>query len=61
MALALVKLEKKRNNQTFYFLDYISYEVAKLGVQIQGESHNDNEWSDVKIVKVFNKNDVHKL
>ena len=53
MALALVKLSKKRNDRTYYFLDYISYEVAKLGVQIQGEEHNENEWSDVEIVKVF--------
>lgn len=52
MALALVKLSKKRNGKTFYFLDYISYEVAKLGVQIQGEEHKNNEWSTTEIVKV---------
>ena len=54
MALALVKLSKRRNGRTYYFLDYISYEVAKLGVQIQGEEHNDNEWSRAEIVKVYN-------
>jgi len=54
MALALVKLSKKRNGKTYYFLDCISYEVAKLGVQIQGEEHNDNEWSHAEIVKVYN-------
>jgi hypothetical protein len=54
MSLALVKLSKKRNNETYYFLDYISYDVAKLGVQVQGEEHNDNEWSDAEIIKVFN-------
>lgn len=54
MALALVKLSKKRNGKTYYFLDYISYEVAKLGVQIQGQEHNNNEFSDAKIVKVIN-------
>jgi len=54
MALALVKLSKKRNGRTYYFLDYISYEVAQLGVQIQGEEHNENEWSYAEIVKVFN-------
>lgn len=53
MALALVRLSKKRNGKTFYFLDYISYEVAKLGVQIQGEEHNNNEWSHAEIIKVF--------
>lgn len=53
MALALVRLSKKRNGKTYYFLDYISYEVAKLGVQIQGEEHNDKEWSNVEIVKVY--------
>ncbi len=57
MALALVKLSKKRNGKTFYFLDYISYEVAKLGVQIQGEEHNDNEWSDAEIIKVYGADD----
>ena len=54
MALALVKLSKKRNGKTYYFLDYISYEVAKIkDVQIQGEEHNDNEFSKVEIVKVI--------
>lgn len=56
MALALVKLSKKRNGRTYYFLDYISEEVAKLDVQIQGEEHNNNEWSKPEIVKVY-KND----
>jgi hypothetical protein len=54
MALALVKLSKKRNGKTFYFLDYISYEVAKLEVQIQGEEHNNNEWSNAEIVRIYN-------
>ncbi|KKL25771.1 hypothetical protein LCGC14_2401960 [marine sediment metagenome] len=54
MALALVKLSKRRNGRTYYFLDYISYEVAKLNVQIQGEEHNENEWSKAEIVKVYN-------
>lgn len=53
MALALVKLKKQRRDQTFEFLDYISYDVAKLGVEIQGEEHNHNEWSHVEIVKVI--------
>lgn len=53
MDLALVKLSKRRNGKTYYFLDYISYDVAKLGVQIQGTEHSDNEWSEVKIVKVI--------
>ena len=53
MALALVKLSKRRNGKTYYFLDYISYEVAKLGVQIQGEEHNENEWSKAEIVKAY--------
>lgn len=57
MALALVKLKKERRGQTFEFLDYISYEVAKLGVEIQGEEHNHNEWSHVEILKVFGSPD----
>ena len=53
MALALVKLSKKRSGRVYYFLDYISYEVAKLDIQIQGEDHRDGEWSSVEIVKVY--------
>ena len=53
MKLALVKLSKRRNGKTYYFLDYISYEVAKLGLQIQGEEHNNNEWSRAKIIKMY--------
>ena len=53
MALALVKLSKKRNGRVYYFLDYISYDVAKLDVQVQGEEHNNNEWSHAEIVKVY--------
>ena len=53
MALALVRLSKKRKNKSYYFLDYISYDVAKLNVEIQGENHNPDEWSKVEIIKVF--------
>lgn len=54
MALALVKLSKRRNGRIYYFLDYISYDVAKIkNIQIQGEEHNDNEFSKVEIVKVI--------
>jgi len=53
MDLALVKLSKRRNGKTYYFLDYISYEVAKLGVQVQGVEHGENEWSEAEIVKVI--------
>jgi len=57
MALALVKLTKKdKYGNTREFLDYISYEVAKLGVLIQGEEHESHEWSKPKIVKVFRTN-----
>ncbi len=58
MALALVKLSKRRNNRIYYFLDYISYEVAKLDVQIQGEEHSRDEWSKTEIIKVYNNNGV---
>jgi hypothetical protein len=51
MDLALVMLSKRRNGRTYYFLDYISYEVAKLGVQIQGIEHAEGEWSEAKIIK----------
>ena len=54
MALALVKLTKKRGNKTYSFFDYISAEVAKLGVEIQGEEHGLNEWSKAEIVKIYN-------
>lgn len=54
MALALVRLSKNRGSQTFVFLDYISYDVAKIdGIEIQGEEHNNNEWSSVEILKVI--------
>jgi len=54
MALALVKLTKKRGNKIYEFFDYISSEVAQLGVEIQGVEHGPNEWSRAEIVKVFN-------
>jgi hypothetical protein len=53
MALALVKLTKKRGNKIYKFFDYISAEVAQLGVEIQGEEHSSNEWSKAEIVKVY--------
>ncbi len=53
MSLALVKLSKKRNGRIYYFLDYISLDVARLGVQIQGEEHNKNEWALAEIVREF--------
>lgn len=53
MALALVKLSKKRNGKVIYFLDYISYEIAKSKNQIQGEGHSENEWSTPEIIKVY--------
>lgn len=54
MALALVKLSVERNGKTHYFLDYISYEAAKLGVQVQGSEHKEGEYSKAEIVKVIN-------
>lgn len=54
MALALVKLKKRRAGKTFEFLDYISYDVANIsGVEIQGEEHNKNEWSTMEVLKVY--------
>jgi len=53
MALALVRLKKKRSNRTYEFLDYISYEVAKLGVDVQGIEHAEGEFSRAEIVKVI--------
>jgi len=58
MALALVKLSKRRNGRVYYFLDYISYELAKLDIQIQGEEHNRDEWSETEIIKICNNNGV---
>lgn len=56
MALALVKLRKKRKGRYFDFLDYVSYDVAKLGLEIQGELHNDNEWCKPVILKKIEVN-----
>lgn len=58
MKLALVKLSRfnRKNNRVYYFLDYISYDVAKLGVQIQGSEHAQGEWSFAKIVRVIDSN-----
>lgn len=53
MALALVKLTKKRGNKTYEFFDYISAEVAELGVEIQGSEHGANEWSYAEIIKIY--------
>lgn len=55
MALALVRLTKKRGNKVYSFLDYISADVAKLGVEIRGEEHGKNEWSHCEIVRIFDK------
>lgn len=57
MALALVKLKKKRLGKYFEFLDYISYDVAKLGLEIQGEFHNENEWCKPVILKKIEVSD----
>ena len=53
MALALVKLVKEYRGRKYNFLDYISYDVAKLGVEIHGEEHRKDEWSFAKIIKVY--------
>jgi len=53
MALALVKLSKGVGEDKVFFLDYISYDMAKLGVFVQGSEHNNNEWSYAKIIKVL--------
>lgn len=57
MALALVKLTKRRGNKTYEFFDYISAEAAELGVEIQGSEHGRNEWSRAEIVKIYDKKD----
>ena len=55
MSLALVKLTKKRGERTYAFLDYISADVAKLKVEIQGSEHSKNEWSAVEVVRIFDE------
>jgi hypothetical protein len=60
MALALVKLSRMRGDRIEYFIDYISYDVAKLGVCIQGEKHEDGEFSKAEIIKVFNNSKINK-
>lgn len=57
MALALVKLTKKRGNRTYNFFDYISADVAKLNVEIQGAEHSPNEWSQAEIVTIYENNE----
>ena len=54
MALALVKLTKKRGNNIYEFFDYISEDAAKLGVDVQGVEHGKNEWSRAQVIKVYN-------
>ena len=56
MALALVRLIKKRGNRIYPFFDYISAEVANLDVEVQGLEHGKSEWSKTEIIKVYNKN-----
>lgn len=54
MELALVKLSFRRGGETHYFLDYVSYDLAKIdSVLIQGEGHKEGECSPAKIIKVF--------
>ena len=53
MALALVKLTKRRGNKIYTFFDYLSTEVAKLEVEIQGTEHGLNEWSKAEVVKIY--------
>lgn len=51
--LALVKLIKKRGKKEFTFLDYVSVDIARLGVQVQGENHSKDEWSNIEVLRVF--------
>lgn len=53
MALALIKLTKKRGNNIYEFFDYISKETAELGVDVQGVEHGKNEWSRAEIIRVY--------
>lgn len=53
MALALVKLAKQRGGQTYYIFEYISAEVAKLGVEINGYDHSPGEFSYAEIIKIY--------
>ena len=55
MKLALVKLTSKRGDRIIEFVEYISAEVAKLGVDINGEKHRPNEYSRAEIIKIFGK------
>ena len=55
MALALIKLTKKRGNNIYEFFDYISKEAAELGVDVQGVEHGKNEWARAEVVKIYDK------
>lgn len=58
MALALVKLKKYRNNRVYEFFDYISADVAELGVFVQGTEHKEGEYSKAEIVKIYEDKNV---
>lgn len=54
--LAIVKLKKRRNGRVYDFIDYISYDLAKIeGIEIQGIDNYPNEFSRVEIVKRIEK------
>jgi len=57
MALALVKLTKHRSGRIYEFLDYLSADVAKLDVFIEGSEHRDGEYSIAEIVRIFEEDD----
>lgn len=56
--LALIKLTRHHKGRKIDFIDYISYDIAKLNIEVQGEKHNNKEWSTPDILKVhdYSKN-----
>lgn len=57
MALALIKLTKKRGNRTFDIFDYISADVAQIeGIEINGTEHSPLEYSEVKVLRIYGEN-----
>ncbi len=54
MALALIKLTKKRGNRSYDIFDYISADVARLeGIEINGAEHSPNEYSTIEVLRVY--------
>lgn len=53
MSLALVKYTVRKNGRTRVYVDYISLEVAKLGLEVHFDEYNLNVWAVPEIIKIY--------